>query len=132
MELAELIKTKYGSSCRLCPPLDTSCYEEAGALLPEKLFGLLKCCDGIEELMSLPDIDGGEPFAVGYIVYRYEEIKTQTAQFKEFFPDEEGTVFSGNGAGGYYVLAPDGRVRLYEYVGEDGEDFAKDLEGFFG
>ena len=38
-----------------------------------------------------------------------------------------GLVFSGNGAGGYYVMNPDGKIYLYEYVGEDGECYADNI-----
>lgn len=131
MDYIALIQAKYGDACRLCPPLDKEDYEAAAQRLPAELLGILSVSNGIEELMTLPDVNDGAPFPVGYIVDPYQGILAQTAYFSEFW-DEEGIAFAGNGAGGCYVLKQDGTVWLYEYVGEEGELVAEDLAAYFG
>jgi hypothetical protein len=39
----------------------------------------------------------------------------------------DGLAFAGNGAGGFYILNPDGKNYLYECVGEDGECYAENI-----
>ncbi len=42
----------------------------------------------------------------------------------------EGVVLAGNGAGGYFVIQPNGKIFLYEYVGEDGEYYAPNISEY--
>lgn len=126
----EQIKTLYGDACRLCPPLDAAQYDAARAFLPAALFEMLKVCNGIEELMSLPNVDDGEPFSVYWILESLEGMQSFTQEFSELF-SEEGTVFAGDGAGGFYVLKPDGAVYYYECPGEEGDCIAENLAAFY-
>ena len=130
MDYIALIRQKYGDACRVCPPLSKEDYEAAAQRLPAELLAILQRSNGIEELMTHPKVDDGKPFPIGYIVYSYQEILDTTALVSELYGGE-GIAFSGNGAGGYYVLKEDGTVWLYEYVGEEGECVAEDLAQFF-
>ena len=125
-EIIQMIQQTYGDLCQLCPPLDEERYPLAEKMLPAALFEVLKISNGILELMSLPNVDNGKPFAVGYIIDKYEDMCSESKMFNELF-GMEGLVFSGNGAGGYYVMNPDGKIYLYECVGEDGECYADDI-----
>ena len=130
MDYIALIREKYGDTCRLCPPLAKADCEAAEQQLPAELLSILERSNGIEELLTLPDANDGEPFPVGYIVDPYQGILAQTAYFSEFW-GEDGIAFAGNGAGGCYVLKEDGSVWLFEFPGEDGDLVADDLAGFF-
>ncbi len=124
-----LIQQKYGEMCRLCPPLAESQYAKAEALLPADLFELLKISNGVPELMTHPKVDDGEPFVIGSILYAFEDMLTESQAFKALF-GADGLVIAGNGAGGYFVVRPDGTICLYEYVGEEGELYAENLRAF--
>ena len=128
-KVIEAIERKLGSLYRLCPPLEGDRLVRAEEELPEELAEVLKVSDGIHQLMEHPKAGGGEPFAAGSIIYPFEEIVSQTKVFRELY-GAVGTVFAGNGAGGYFVLGADGAVYLYEYVGEEGEYYAEDICGY--
>ena len=129
MNISELIQQKYGDMYKQCPPLDEEKYPLAEKMLPTELSEVLKTSNGFLELMSLPDVDDGKPFASDYIIYPFEDMCAETGVFHELY-GAEGVVFAGNGAGGYYVIAPDGDILLYEYVGEDGEHYADSIEEY--
>ena len=130
-DLVDVIKTKYGSRCKLYPPISCDIIIEVAEIgLPGEIVDILAKSNGIDELMTLPNANGGEPFVSGRIIYSFDEIKAETEIFREIFR-EEGTVFAGDGAGGYYVLKPDGRVYYYEYIGEAGECCAESLNEYF-
>ena len=128
--IIETIQTRCGELCRLCPPLKEKDYAEAEKKLPAELFEILKICNGILELMEHPQANDGLPFVSGWILFSFDEICTDSEVFSELFSGE-GTVFAGNGAGGYYVLAADGTVWLYEYPGEEGECVAESLMAYY-
>ena len=73
-EIIQMIQQTYGDLCQLCPPLDEERYPLAKKMLPATLFEVLKISNGILELMSLPNVDNGKPFAVGYIIDKYEDM----------------------------------------------------------
>lgn len=125
----KMLQKKSGMLCRLCPPLEEQHYEQARAMLPGDLFELLKISDGIHEMMIHPNANNGKPFVIGSIVYSFNEIITETKTFSELFGNE-GIAFAGNGAGGYYIIKPDGKIYLYEYVGEDGEYYAENIKQY--
>ncbi|MGN0638353.1 MAG: hypothetical protein ACI4J0_08270 [Huintestinicola sp.] len=130
MNIINLIQQKYGDTCQLCSPLDEKQFDEAQKVIPNELLSILQFSDGIEELMTHPDANDGKPFVIGSIVYSFDEIKSETKSFFDLYGDE-GTVFAGNGAGGYFVLKPDGTIYLYEYLDEDGEYYAASLSDYF-
>lgn len=125
-DIISLIQQKYGELCQLCPPLNEEQYPLAKKMLPATLFEVLKISNGILELMSLQNVDDGKPFAVGFIIDNFEDMCLGSKQFNELF-GMEGLAFAGNGAGGFYVMNHDGKIYLYEFVGEDGECFADNI-----
>ena len=130
MSIIKLIQQKYGDSCQLCSPLDKKQYNKARKILPAELLEILEISNGIEKLAILPDVNDGKPFVMDNIVYSFDEIKSETESFFDLHGDE-GTVFVGNGAGGFFVLKPDGTVYLYEYFDEGGEYYAASLFDYF-
>jgi hypothetical protein len=125
-EIIHMIQQTYGDWCQLCPPLDEEQYPLAEKMLPAALFEILKISNGILEMMSLPNVDNGKPFAVGYIIDKYEDMCSESKKFNELF-GMEGLVLAGNGAGGYYVMNPDGKIYLYECIGEEGKCYADNI-----
>lgn len=130
MSIIKLIQQKYGDSCQLCSPLDKKQYNKARKILPAELLEILEISNGIEKLVIFPDVNNGKPFVMDNIVYSFDEIKSETDAFFDLHGDE-GTVFAGNGAGGFFVLKPDGTVYLYEYFDEGGEYYAASLFDYF-
>lgn len=130
MDIINLIKKKFGDCCQLCSPLNEIQYDEAKKILPVELFEILKISNGINELMIHPNANSGKPFVIGSIVYSFDDIKSETKNFSDLFC-EEGTVFAGNGAGGYFVLKSDGKIYLYEYLDESGKFYADNLLSYF-
>ena len=122
----EIIQQKFGASCRLCPPLKEPQLSDAKALLPNDLLELLKASNGVLEMMTHPKANDGKPFVIGSILYSFDEIVTESKAFYELY-GIEGLAFAGNGAGGFYVMNPDGKIYLYECVGEDGECYADNI-----
>jgi hypothetical protein len=125
-DIIELIKQKYGDLCQLCPPLDEEKYPLAEKMLPAVLFEALKISDGVIELMPHPNVDDGKPFPIGFIIDSFEGICVNSRKLSELY-GVEGLAFAGNGAGGYYVIDPDGKIYLYECVGEEGEYYAENI-----
>ena len=130
MSIIKLIQQKYGDSCQLCSPLDKKQYNKARKILPVELLEILEISNGIEKLVIFPDVNGGKPFVMDNIVYSFDEIKSETESFLDLHGDE-GIVFAGNGAGGFFVLKPDGTVYLYEYFDEGGKYYAASLSDYF-
>lgn len=128
MNIINLIQQKYGDNCQLCPPLSKKQYDEAEKIIPDELLDILKISNGIKELMTNPN--DRKPLVIGSIVYSFDEIKSETRTFFDLF-SEKGIVFSGNGAGGYFVLKPNGIIYLYEYLDEKGEYYANSLSDYF-
>jgi hypothetical protein len=122
----DLIQQKYGDLCQLCPPLGKEQYPLAEIMLPAVLFEVLKISNGVLEMMSLPNVDDGKPFSIGYIIDSFEDMCSESKVFRELY-GIEGLVLAGNGAGGYYIMNPDGIIYLYECVGEDGECYAENI-----
>lgn len=130
MDIINLIKQKFGDCCQLCSPLNKNQYDEAKTILPDELLAILKISNGINELMIHPNSNSGKPFVIDSIVYSFDEIKSETRNFFNLYC-EKGTVFAGNGAGGYFVIKPDGKIYLYEYLDEGGEYYAENLLSYF-
>ncbi len=125
-EVIDMIQKTYGDLCQLCPPLDEEQYSLAEKMLPAVLFEVLKISNGVLEMMSLPNVDDGKPFAVGFIIDNFEGMCLGSKEFNELF-GMEGLVFAENGAGGYFIIQPDGKIFLYECVGEEGECYAENI-----
>ena len=128
-DIISFIQQKYGDLCQLCPPLNEEQYPLAEKMLPTTLFEVLKISNGVLELMSLPNVDDGNPFPIGFIIDSFDGICSGSREFNELF-GMEGLAFAGNGAGGFYVMDPDGKIYIYECVGEDGECYADNIEEY--
>ena len=128
MDIIDAIRKKYGGNIRLCPPLDDERYEQAKKILPKELAELLHISDGILETMPYPKT--GEIMDIYYIIDTFENILSETKRYREEH-DGEGVVFAGNGAGDSYVLKPDGKIFLMEYIDNDEEFCAESLSAFF-
>ncbi len=116
MDVMMLIRAKYGE-CLVGESLTRQQLERAQEL-PRELFQILQQGNGIYEVMDNPVT--GESMVIGSIVYSLEEILSETEYYITKMKGD-GWVFAGDGAGGVYILKPDGRVFLYEYedVGEE-------------
>ena len=114
LEIISLIEKTYGSNIKFQEPADCSDQD-----LPGCLKELLLISDGILETMPHPKT--GEIMGIGWIVYSYKEICTETKYYKEEY-DLPGTVFSGDGAGNPYYIY-DGKV--YEFDPIDNESTLK-------
>jgi hypothetical protein len=108
----DLIQQKFGDLCQLCPPLGKEQYPLAEKMLPAVLFEVLKISNGVLEMMSLPNVDDGKPFSIDYIIDSFEDMCSESKVFRELY-GIEGLVLAGNGAGGYYIMNPDGTIYLY-------------------
>lgn len=51
---------------------DEEQYPLAEKMLPATLFEVLKISNGVLELMSLPNVDDGKPFDIGFIIDNFE------------------------------------------------------------
>ena len=125
-EIIHMIQQTYGNLCQLCPPLDEEQYPHAEKMLPAALFEVLKISNGVLEMMSLPNVDNGKPFSIGFIIESFDGMCSASKELRELY-GIEGLAFAGNGAGGYYVMNPDGKIHLYECVGEDGDFYADNI-----
>ncbi len=128
MELVNLIQQKYGESCQLRSPLTKKQCDKAKKFLPDELFEVLKISNGIDEVMINPNTNKVE--VIDRIIYSLAEMKTETNCYLGEY-GSEGVVFAGNGAGGFFVLKPDGRVFLYEYYDLGEEYYADSLWEYF-
>ncbi len=128
MDIIDAIRKKYGGNIRLCAPLDDEMFEQSKKFLPEELAELLRISDGILETMPHPKT--GEIMDIYYIVDTFENILSETKRYREEHVGE-GFVFAGNGAGDSYVLKPDGKIFLMEYIDNDEEFCAESLSAFF-
>ena len=124
-----LIQKKYGESCRLRSPITKEQYAKAKKLLPDELVDILRISNGIDETMVNPHT--GEIEVIDRIIYSFAEMKGQTNCYRSEYGGE-GFVFAGDGAGGFFVLKPDGRIFLYEYHDLNEEPYAESLAAFFG
>lgn len=130
MNIIKLIQQKYGDSCQLCSPLDKKQYSEARKILPVELLEILEISNGINELMTHPNTNNGKPFIIGRIIYSFDEIKSETDNYLDEYGGE-GVVFASNGAGGSFILKPDGKIYIVEYFDECEEFYAKSLSDYF-
>ncbi len=128
MKMVNLIQQKYGESCQMRSPLTKKQCDKAHKFLPDDLFEVLKISNGINEVMINPNTNKVE--VMGRIIYSLAEMKTQTDCYLGEY-GSEGVVFAGNGAGGFFVLKPDGRVFLYKYYDLGEEFFADSLWEYF-
>ncbi len=130
MNIIDLIQQKYGESCQLCTPLAKEQYTEAKKILPVELLKMLEVSNGIGEVMTNPNANGGKPFVIGWILYPFDEIRSETEYYLSEY-DGEGVVFAGNGAGGLSILKPNGRIHVLEYPNEEEEFCAESLSDYF-
>lgn len=125
-DVISFIQQKFGDLCQLCPPLNEGQYPLAEKMLPNMLFEVLKISNGVLQLMSLPNVDDGNPFPIGFIIDDFDGMCVGSKEFNELY-GMDGLAFAGNGAGGFYIMNPDGKIYLYECVGEDGECYAENI-----
>jgi hypothetical protein len=125
----ELIQEKLGELYRLSPPLEEPQLSLAETMLPNDLLEILKISNGILELMTHPKVDDGQPFVIGSILYSFDDILLESKEFAELY-GMDGVVLAGNGAGGYFIIQPDGTVYLYECPGEDGYCYAQNINEY--
>lgn len=130
MDIINLIQQKYGDSCQLCSPLNKNQYKNAKKILPVELLEILVISNGINELMTHPNANNGKPFVIDRILYSFDEIKSETNNYLNECGGE-GVVFAGNGAGGFFILKPDGKIHIVEYFDEGEEFYAESLKDYF-
>lgn len=128
MDIINLIKQKYGNSCQLRSPLNKRQYNTAKKLIPAELLEILKVSNGINEIMINPNTKKTE--VIGEIIYSLAEIKSQTDCYSGEYGGK-GFVFAGNGAGGFFILKPDGKIHIYEYFDLNEEYYADSLYDYF-
>ncbi len=128
MDIINLIQQKYGASCQLRSPLNKRQYDTAKKILPHELLEILKVSNGINEIITNPDTMKIE--VIDKIIYSLDEIKSQTSHYSDEYGGE-GVVFAGNGAGGFFILKPDGKIYIYEYYDLSEEYYAESLSDYF-
>ena len=96
--------------------------------IPEELLSILRASNGISETMIHPQ--SGEKMAVEWIVSPYEIIVSDTAFYRAEY-QVEGTVFSSDGAGSFYLLKPNGTVTQLDGIDGMETEKARSLEEFF-
>lgn len=77
MDILEVIKDKYGDTCKLHSPLTRSQYSKLKKYLPKKLLDILKVSNGIDEIK----ITNGKVEVIKPIIYSLAQIKEQTNAF---------------------------------------------------
>ncbi|MDE6833092.1 MAG: hypothetical protein K2J39_02420 [Ruminococcus sp.] len=128
MDIINLIQKKYGDSCQLRSPLNKRQYNKAKNILPHELLEILKISNGINEIMINPNTMKIE--VIDRIIYSLAEVKSQTNCYSDEYGGE-GVVFAGNGAGGFFILKPNGKIYIYEYFDLCEEYYAESLSDYF-
>ena len=128
MDVINLIQQKYGDSCQLRSPLNKKQFEKAKKFLPKELLDILKISNGINEIMVNPNTKKIE--VINRIIYSLSEIKQQTDCYLGEY-GKDGFVFSGDGAGGFFVLKSDGKIYFYEYYDLNEGYYAENLWEYF-
>ena len=126
LDIFELIKNKYGDTYRLRSPLTEEEYNQAKELLPNELLDILKVSNGIDEIMMI----NGKAETICFIIDSLSQIIDQTSFYHNEYGND-GIVFAGNGAGGFYVLKDDGKIYLFEYYDIGEELYAESLADYF-
>ena len=126
MDIIELIKEKYGDTCRMHSPLTKSQYSKAKKYLPKELLDILKVSNGIDEI----EIINGKAEEIKPIIYSLAHIKEQTNAFLSECGND-GFVFSENGTGDFYVLKTNGAIFVYKYFYLKEELYAESLANYF-
>ena len=126
MDIIELIKEKYGDTCRMHSPLTKSQYSKAKKYLPKELLDILKVSNGIDEI----EIINGKAEEIKPIIYSLAHIKEQTNAFLSECGNE-GFVFAENGTGDFYVLKTNGAIYVYKYFDLKEELYAESLADYF-
>ena len=96
MDIIELIKEKYGDTCRMHSPLTKSQYSKAKKYLPKELLDILKVSNGIDEI----EIINGKAEEIKPIIYSLAHIKEQTNAFLSECGND-GFVFTENCTGDF-------------------------------
>lgn len=78
----------------------------------------------------MPNPNTGNNMVIDRIIYSLAEIESQTNCYLEEYGNE-GVIFAGNGAGGFFILKPNGKIFLYEYFDLDEEYYADNLTDYF-
>ncbi len=126
LDIFDLIKNKYGDTYRLRSPLTKDEYNQAKKWLPKELLDILKISNGIDEIMMI----NGKAEAIWFIIDPLSQIIDQTKFYHNEYGND-GIVFAGNGAGGFYVLKDDGKIYLFEYYDIGEEFYAESLADYF-
>ena len=126
MDIIELIKEKYGDTCRMHSPLTKSQYSKAKKYLPKELLDILKVSNGIDEI----EIINAKAEVIKPIVYSLAQIKEQTNAFLSECGND-GFVFAENGTGDFYVLKTNGAIYVYKYFDLKEDLYAESLADYF-
>ena len=126
LDLIELIKEKYGDTCKMHSPLTKTQYNKAKKYLPKELSDILKVSNGIDYI----EIISGKTEVIKPIIYSLAHIKEQTNAFLSECGND-GFVFSENGTGDFYVLKSNGTIYVYKYFDLKEEFYAKSVSDYF-
>ena len=126
LDIISLIKDKYGDTYRLRSPLTKEEYNQAKELLPKELLDVLKVSNGIDEIMMI----NGKAETIWFIIDPLSRIIDQTSFYHNEYGND-GIVFAGNGAGGFYILKDNGKIYLFEYFDIGEELYAESLAEYF-
>ena len=126
MDIIELIKEKYGDTCRMHSPLTKSQYSKAKKYLPKELLDILKVSNGIDEI----EIINAKAEVIKPIVYSLAQIKEQTNAFLSECGND-GFVFAEDGTGDFFVLKNNGAIYVYKYFDFKEELYAESLADYF-
>ena len=113
MDYIREISEMYHGNISLQPP----CQTEIALDVPAEMTSILHVSDGICETMADPET--GEVMPIGWIIYPYEMIRSDTAFYKAEYKID-GVVFSDDGAGNPFIFKPDGAVVCFNAI--DGEE----------
>lgn len=124
MDYIRKISKMYHGNILLQPPYQGEDFID----MPKEITSILHVSDGICEMMANPKT--GEIMPIGWIVYPYEMIRSDTAFYRAEYKID-GIIFSDDGAGNPFILKPDGAVVCFNAI--DGEEVkaANSLSAFW-
>lgn len=124
MDYIRKISKMYHGNILLQPPYQGEDFID----IPKEITSILHVSDGICEMMANPKT--GEIMPIGWIVYPYEMIRSDTAFYRAEYKID-GIIFSDDGAGNPFILKPDGAVVCFNAI--DGEEVkaANSLSAFW-
>ena len=124
MDYIRKISEMYHENISLYPPCQTKSVLD----VPAEITSILHISDGICETMANPET--GEVMPIGWIIYPYEMIQSDTAFYKAEYKID-GVVFSDDGAGNPFVLKPDGTVVCFNAIDDEEDKVSNSLSDFW-